>query len=102
METQASSRLIGPVYDMKLSQTKSGRDLLIFKLKTWRKSRSGDEKVCWFRIAAYEGNARVLTRHLHNGKILVVDGFMDLYKDDGVEKFQVIMERFFFLGKIDE
>lgn len=98
METQANSRLIGPCYDFNLSQTKTGRDLLVFTLKSWRKSRQGEDKVCWWRVVAYEGNARVLHKYLHNGRVVVVDGHMDLYNDNGQEKFQIIMEKFYFLG----
>jgi single-stranded DNA-binding protein len=98
MHTQATSRLIGPVYDLKLTKTKTGRDLITFTMKTWRQSRNGEDKVCWWKVIAYEGSARTLSRHMHDGRVLVVDGHMDLFNESGSEKFQIITEKFYFLG----
>lgn len=102
MITMQHVLLSGPVYDLSPGKTNSGNDILTFKVKTWRgKGRGHDDKVCFFKVVAYGGNAVVLSEHLVNGKMITVFGTPDLYKDrEGVEHFQVIMINFSFHGDV--
>jgi single-stranded DNA-binding protein len=102
MDTSANTTLIGPVYEMQRSQTKTGKDILTMKMKVWRKNQDGSEKVCWFRIVTYAGSAAFLADKLKDGTVLVVEGVLDLYNDNGQEKFQVLMRKSHFFGQYNE
>jgi hypothetical protein len=100
MHTKATSQVIGPVYNLVMSKTATGRDLLKFTIKTWRASRNGHDKVCWWNVIAYEGNARCIHQYVkENGRMIVIDGHMDLFAVDSESPltFQIIVEKFYFI-----
>jgi YD repeat-containing protein len=96
----AKATLLGPVYDLQPGKTKSDKAMLTFSVKTWRPQGEGrEDKKNWFRVVAYDGAARVLSEHLRDGKILYLDGKLDMYRDkEGIERLQIILETFSFVG----
>lgn len=97
--------LVGPVYQIKKLETRTGKDMLVFTLKTWRptgKNEDGskkDDKVQWHNVVAYSGAAKVLEQYLQDGKCLYVEGALDYYKDSNdVLRTQVVLEEFSFTG----
>lgn len=98
--------LVGPVYQIKKIETRSGKDMLVFTLKTWRpmgKNEDGtkkDDKVAWHKVAAYAGASKVLGQYLTEGKCLYIEGSIDYYKDSNdVERTQIVVEEFTFIGE---
>jgi single stranded DNA-binding protein len=97
--------LLGPVYQIKKIETKSGKDMVAFTLKTWRsagKNEDGtrkEDKKSWHKIVSYGSAATVLEKYLEDGKVIYLEGLMDYYKDkDGIERSQVILESFSFIS----
>jgi len=97
--------LLGPAYQIKSIPTRSGKAMLSFTIKTWRpagKNQDGSKKEdikAWHNVVAYGGAAEVLERYLVDGKVIYVEGTVDYYKDkDGVNRTQIILESFSFVG----
>jgi single-strand DNA-binding protein len=97
--------LLGPVYQIKSIETKTGKDMIAFTLKTWRpmgKLEDGtkrEDKKSWHKVVAYGNAAKVLTQYLEDGKIIYLEGSVDYYKDkDSVERTQIVLESFSFVG----
>jgi single-stranded DNA-binding protein len=95
--------LVGASYKMNLSQTKTGRAMLQFLLRTWKPGRDGKDKVMFLPIVAYSASAEILGKWLKDGKLVYLDCTIDQYKSqDGAEKYQFIVEQFTFLGDSKE
>ncbi len=95
--------LVGASYNLKLSQTKSGKPMLYFSLRTWKPGKDGKDKVMFLPIVAYSGSAEILGKWLTEGKLVYLDCTIDQYKgQDGLEKYQFIVEQFTFLGDRNE
>ena len=97
--------LLGPVYQIKKIETRSGKDMVAFTLKTWRpmgKNEDGtkkEDKKSWHKVVAYGNAAKVLTQYLEDGKIIYLEGLVDYYKDkESVERTQIVLESFSFVG----
>jgi len=98
--------LLGPVYQIKKIETKSGKDMIAFTLKTWRpmgKNEDGtrkEDKKTWHKIVSYGAAANVLEKYLKDGKIIYIEGVLDYYKDkDNIERTQVVLEEFSFMSE---
>jgi single-stranded DNA-binding protein len=90
--------LLGPCYSLKPIETKSGKKMLLFSLKTWQKIGAEEKKV-WHSLAAYAGAAEVLIKNLKDGEHLYVEGRIEQYKDkDDVQRNQIVVEEFKFVS----
>lgn len=94
--------LIGPCYQIKSIVTKTGKDMIVFTLKTWHKAGE-EERKAWHNIVAYSGAAKVLAANLKEGEHLFIEGRIDQYRDnEGNNRSQIIAEEFKFLGSKKE
>lgn len=94
--------LLGAAYNLEMSQTKSGKAMLRFALRTWRPGKDGKDKVMFLPIVAYSSAAEVLGKWLHDGKLVYLDCTIDQYKGQDSIQYQFIVEQFSFLGSKDE
>lgn len=91
--------LLGAAYNLKLSETKSGKPMLQFNLRVWKPGKDGKDKVMFLPIVAYSGAADILGKWLVDGKLVYLDCNIDQFKSqDGSERYQFIVEEFSFLG----
>ena len=91
--------LVGAAYNLKMSQTKSGKAMLQFSLRAWKPGKDGQDKIMYLPIVCYSGTAEILGKWLTDGKLVYLDCNIDQYKTkEGVEKYQFIVEQFTFLG----
>lgn len=95
----SKTHFVGAAYKKKLVETKNGKSMLSFTLRTWRPTKSGIDKVCFFDVVAYAAAAEVLNRYLYDGKVIYLDCTADQYKtQDGEIKIQFIVNEFSFMG----
>ena len=95
----AKTIFVGAAYNQKMIETKSGKSMLAFTLRTWRPKKGQEDKVCFFDIVAYSSAADVLSKYLTDGKLLYLDCTADQYKGkDGQSRVQFIVNEFTFVG----
>jgi single-stranded DNA-binding protein len=91
--------LVGAAYNLKQSQTKTGKPMLQFNLRVWKPGKDGKDKVMFLPIVAYSATAEILGKWLVDGKLVYLDCNIDQYKtSEGTERYQFIVEQFTFLG----
>lgn len=90
--------LVGAAYNLKVSQTKTGKPMLQFSLRTWKPGKDGKDKVMFLPVVAYSASAEILGKWLVDGKLVYLDCTIDQYKTNEVERYQFIVQEFTFLG----
>jgi len=95
----ARATILGACYNIKTLETKTGKSMLVFSVRTWKPGKDGKDKVSFLPVVAYSGSADILGKHLFEGKLIYLDCDIDTYKDkEGKERFQFIVKEFSFLG----
>lgn len=89
---------MGNIYKIKKIETKSGKSMVSFSLRTYEKFKE-KETVTFFNCTAYSGLADTLLQYGEDKKQVYLEGRVDMYKDkDGVDRFGVVVEEFQFIG----
>lgn len=90
--------LMGSMYKIKKIETKSGKSMVSFFLRTYEKFGE-KEMVTFFNCTAYSKLADIIVQYGADKKEAYVEGRVDMYKDkDGVDSFGVIVEELQFTG----
>ncbi|MEY3182225.1 MAG: Single-strand binding protein family [Pseudomonadota bacterium] len=95
----SKATLLGAAYNLEMKTTKTGKSMLKFSLRVWRPQKDAKDKVSFLPVVAYASAAEILGKYMEDGKLVYLDCQIDTYKDqNGVERFQFIVEQFSFLG----
>ena len=95
MKTKCQVQIAGPAYDVQKVVTKNLDIICVFKVKTWKKLANGEEKKDFWKVVAFAKAAISILEVLSDGKFIIVDGEMDTYRENGIDKFQVKLREFF-------
>ena len=90
--------LMGGMYKINKLETKSGKSMCTFSIRTYEKFKE-KETITFFYCTAYSGIADIIVKYGEDKKQVYIEGRINIYKDkDGLDKFNVIVEDIKFIG----
>ena len=86
----------GQIKGKKVSQSKTGKPMLFFTLKTWQGSNE-DNKFELLDCVAYERSAELIDRDFDNGDMIIVEAQAHTYKKEDTKLTSFTIKSFQYL-----
>jgi single-stranded DNA-binding protein len=92
MQAVAKAQFLGPINNIQKHETKTGKTMITFSIKTWKK----DGPSLFHSIVAYSGSADAILKYLQDGSVLYCDCDITKSFTAESEKYQFVLREFSF------